>query len=68
MSEEVCYDQGLPEDFVQLLRVTGMVRPTASKLGCTDRLRINAGYAYQVCRSMLSLSCTRSFDPYFHNL
>ena len=42
--------QGLPEEFLQLLRIVGVVRPTALNLGAsnTDRLRINAYCANKV--------------------
>jgi hypothetical protein len=42
--------EGLPEEFLQLLQISGVIRPTANRMGATnqDRLRINATYAYQV--------------------
>lgn len=43
--------EGLPEEFLQLLRISAVLRPIANSIGATneDRLRINATYAYQVC-------------------
>lgn len=42
--------QGLSEEFLQLLRVIGVVRPTARNLGASnsDRMRINASCAHKV--------------------
>ena len=41
--------EGLPEEFLQLLRISAVIRPTAHMNGATneDRLRINATHAYK---------------------